>query len=209
MHRFRLSFTLPVLGLCLAAGLFAGLGAESAPAAVDSVSAAKATTIVVTAGKPSELAFKLSKTSLIAPGTVIFKVKNSGRIAHTFAICLTTSANASANACTGKSKVTKLLQPGKSQTLTVTLKKGQYEFLCTFPGHASAGMKGLIGVGVKVKSVATKTTTTTATASTTTAATAPTIANNGCPAGVTIATSGSTDNDTDENGDVSDNDGCI
>jgi mono/diheme cytochrome c family protein len=33
--------------------------------------------------------------------------------------------------------------------------------------------------------------------------------NNGCPAGVTIATSGSTDNDTDENGDVSDNDGCI
>jgi mono/diheme cytochrome c family protein len=38
---------------------------------------------------------------------------------------------------------------------------------------------------------------------------APSAANNGCPAGVTIATSGSTDNDTDEAGDVSDNDGCI
>ena len=37
----------------------------------------------------------------------------------------------------------------------------------------------------------------------------PSTANNGCPAGVTIPTSGSTDNDTDENGDVSDNDGCI
>jgi mono/diheme cytochrome c family protein len=37
----------------------------------------------------------------------------------------------------------------------------------------------------------------------------PATTNNGCPAGVTIATSGSTDNDTDENGDVSDNDGCI
>jgi mono/diheme cytochrome c family protein len=37
----------------------------------------------------------------------------------------------------------------------------------------------------------------------------PAATNNGCPAGVTIATSGSTDNDTDENGDLSDNDGCI
>ena len=34
-------------------------------------------------------------------------------------------------------------------------------------------------------------------------------ANNGCPSGVTIGTSGSTDNDGDENGDPTDNDGCI
>jgi mono/diheme cytochrome c family protein len=62
------------------------------------------------------------------------------------------------------------------------------------------------------------TTTTTASSSggsqtTTTAppgsATPPATTNNGCPPGVTIPTSGSTDNDTDENGDVSDNDGCI
>jgi mono/diheme cytochrome c family protein len=69
------------------------------------------------------------------------------------------------------------------------------------------------------KVVATTTTTTssssgTATPTTTTAqpgsapAASPTV-NNGCPAGVTIPTSGATDNDTDENGDVSDNDGCI
>jgi mono/diheme cytochrome c family protein len=40
-------------------------------------------------------------------------------------------------------------------------------------------------------------------------ASAPSSTNNGCPAGVTIQTSGSTDNDSDENGDVNDNDGCI
>lgn len=53
----------------------------------------------------------------------------------------------------------------------------------------------------------------TATPSTTTAqpgsAAPPAATNNGCPAGVTIPTSGATDNDTDENGDTSDNDGCI
>ena len=61
----------------------------------------------------------------------------------------------------------------------------------------------------------TTTTTSTPVATTTTTAqpgsapAASSSTNNGCPAGVTIATSGSTDNDSDENGDVSDNDGCI
>jgi uncharacterized cupredoxin-like copper-binding protein len=43
-----------------------------------------------------------------------------------------------------------MLQPGKSASITVTLKKGKYEFICTLPGHASGGMKGLLGIGVKV-----------------------------------------------------------
>jgi uncharacterized cupredoxin-like copper-binding protein len=217
MNRFRLRFALPALGLCLAAGLFAGLGA-AAPAAVHSVAATKATTIVVTAGKPSELAFKLSKFSNIPAGTVTFKVTNQGYAYHTFKICTTPVANAAKNSCVGK--VTKLLKHGQSATLTVKLtKNGKYEYLCSFPGHAAAGMKGLLGIGVKVTppppvktTTTTKTTTstTTTTATTTTTGTTTTTAgNNGCPPGVTIPTSGSTDNDTDENGDVSDNDGCI
>jgi mono/diheme cytochrome c family protein len=36
-----------------------------------------------------------------------------------------------------------------------------------------------------------------------------TLVNNGCPTGVTIVTSGATDNDGDEGGAPSDNDGCI
>jgi mono/diheme cytochrome c family protein len=51
--------------------------------------------------------------------------------------------------------------------------------------------------------------TSTTTASTGTGTPPASAANNGCPSGVTIATSGSTDNDGDENGDPSDNDGCI
>ncbi|HUK45380.1 MAG TPA: plastocyanin/azurin family copper-binding protein [Gaiellaceae bacterium] len=101
-------------------------------------------TVTVTAGKPSEFSFTLSKKSASA-GTVVFKVTNKGKIAHTFKICSSPSKTATANLCTGK--VTKLLAPGAGATLTVTLKQGTYEYLCSVPGHAAAGMKGSIRVG--------------------------------------------------------------
>jgi len=34
--------------------------------------------------------------------------------------------------------------PTQSATISVTLKKGIYEYLCTAPGHANAGMKGAL-----------------------------------------------------------------
>jgi uncharacterized cupredoxin-like copper-binding protein len=122
------------------------------------VGVAKATVITVTAGKPSELAFKLSKSSNVVAGTVTFKVTNSGTLSHDFKICTKAVTSSTANSCTGK--VTPMLAKGKSATLTVTLAKGEYEFLCTVAGHAGAGMKGVIGVGQAV--TATPTTTTTA-----------------------------------------------
>jgi uncharacterized cupredoxin-like copper-binding protein len=36
--------------------------------------------------------------------------------------------------------------PGKLSTVTVTLKKGTYEFYCPVPGHEQAGMKGTLTV---------------------------------------------------------------
>lgn len=99
----------------------------------------RATTITVTAGKPSEFRFQLSAKSF-KHGTVTFKVRNSGSLPHDFKICAS-SKGGTANACTGKT--TKQLSHGASATLTYTFKtKGTYEYLCTVPGHAAAGMKG-------------------------------------------------------------------
>ena len=85
---------------------------------------ASATTVKVGA---KEFKFTLSRKK--APhGKVTFKVKNTGHIQHDFKIA---------------GKKTKLLSPGKSAILTVTLKKGKkYTYICTVPGHAAAGMKG-------------------------------------------------------------------
>ena len=45
-------------------------------------------------------------------------------------------------------KKTPLIQPGKTAKLVVTFKKnGKYRYLCTVPGHAEAGMKGVFTVG--------------------------------------------------------------
>ena len=42
---------------------------------------------------------------------------------------------------------TPLVDPGTSHSLTVTFTKvGKYEYLCTVPGHAAAGMRGLLTV---------------------------------------------------------------
>src|SRR5579862_13008 len=101
---------------------------------------AKVTTVTVTAGKPSEFAFTLSKSSNLAVGKVIFKVTNKGLIGHSFKVCTKPVTAAAANTCVGVG--TKVLNKGQTATLVVTFKtKGKYEFLCTVSGHAANGMK--------------------------------------------------------------------
>lgn len=103
-----------------------------------------AATVTVTAGKPSEFGFKLS-TKTVAHGAVTFNVTNGGAIPHTFKVCSAPTKSASATSCSGK--VTSMLSPGSKATLKVTFSKaGSYEYLCTVPGHAAGGMKGLLKV---------------------------------------------------------------
>jgi uncharacterized cupredoxin-like copper-binding protein len=87
---------------------------------------ARTTTTTITV-KAKEFKFILSKKKA-RHGKVTFKVTNTGTIAHDFKIA---------------GKKTKLLQPHKTATLTVTLKKGKHPYTCTVPGHSAAGMKGV------------------------------------------------------------------
>ena len=90
-----------------------------------------ATAVSVTAGKPSEFRFTLSK-KVVPKGSVTFKVVNRGTVTHNFRIA---------------GKKTRLIAKGKSATLTVSFPKaGKYAFLCTVRGHAAAGMKGVLTV---------------------------------------------------------------
>ena len=102
-------------------------------AAVGQTSTASTTT---TTAKPaaatvpvSEKEFKIALASTaLKVGDITFVAKNDGRIPHDLAI-------------KGTSDKTKLIQPGGTAELKVTLKAGTYELYCSVPGHEAAGMK--------------------------------------------------------------------
>ena len=100
-----------------------------ASARTDSSARAAATTISV---RGKEFSFRLSKKSIPKPGKVTFSFHNVGTMAHDFRI---------------GGKQTRLIGPGKTARLRVTFhKKGRFTYLCTVPGHAQAGMKGVFTV---------------------------------------------------------------
>jgi uncharacterized cupredoxin-like copper-binding protein len=61
-------------------------------------------------------------------GRVQFTVVNKGKLPHDFKIA---------------GKKTPLINPGRSATLKVNLKKGKFTYICTVAGHAKLGMKGV------------------------------------------------------------------
>jgi uncharacterized cupredoxin-like copper-binding protein len=123
LQRVRILLALLIVGVV-------GAGAALAIPAIGARStAAKTVTIKVTA---TDFKFKLSRTSVPTGTTVIFKVTNKGQIPHDFKI---------------NGKKTPLVAPKQSTTLKVTfIKAGKYPYLCTVPGHAAAGMKGVLTV---------------------------------------------------------------
>jgi uncharacterized cupredoxin-like copper-binding protein len=101
------------------------------PAAAHRSKSTAAAVVRVTAGKPSEFRFTLSRKS-VPVGTVRFVVTNKGNVAHDFKIA---------------GKKTKLLAPGRSQTIVVKFTKAlRYRYLCTVSGHRAAGMTGVLQV---------------------------------------------------------------
>jgi uncharacterized cupredoxin-like copper-binding protein len=122
MARYRIGLLLLVAASAMLAWT---LSAGARPSAV------RATTVTVTAAKPTEFKFTLSKKT-VAHGVVVFKVTNKGALPHDFKI---------------NGKKTRLISPLQTVSLTVTFKKaGKYPYLCTVTGHAAAGMKGTLTV---------------------------------------------------------------
>jgi uncharacterized cupredoxin-like copper-binding protein len=118
--RRRTPLALAATGLLIAPTVLA--------ATPDGRRAAQATTVRVTM---TEFKFALSRKA-VPRGQVSFRVVNKGETGHDFKI---------------KGKKTPIYDPGKGGTLKVIFtKKGKYAFVCTVPGHAAAGMKGVLAV---------------------------------------------------------------
>ena len=102
--------------------------------------------VKVTAGKPTEFAFTLSKSSAL-PLSILFKVTNRGTLPHSFKVCTAPIESAPGNKCTGKA--TGAIVPGGSAALSISYtRSGTYEYLSGLSGQSAKGMKGLIGIGV-------------------------------------------------------------
>jgi plastocyanin len=103
---------------------------QQSSTAEQTTSTAKTTTATATARvidvEETEFKIELPSTTLSA-GKYTFDVKDNGKIPHDLAI-------------KGGPK-TKLIQPGGSAELAVTLKPGKYHLYCSVPGHEQAGMK--------------------------------------------------------------------
>jgi uncharacterized cupredoxin-like copper-binding protein len=113
----RAALALAALGLAVAPVAASSQGAVGTPARVR---------VVMT-----DYAFALSR-KVVKPGTVVFSVVNKGEVVHDFRIA---------------GKKTPVYDSGQSGTLRVVLKRpGRYPFICTVPGHALAGMKGVLRV---------------------------------------------------------------
>jgi uncharacterized cupredoxin-like copper-binding protein len=87
----------------------------------------------VTTDQVKMLDFKfVLSAKTVKRGKVVFKLKNAGAATHNIKVA---------------GKTSKLLNPGQISQLTVTFTKaGKYKYLCTIPGHAALGMKGVLTV---------------------------------------------------------------
>jgi len=78
-----------------------------------------------------EFGFKLSRQTVPA-GRVIFVMRNSGAIIHNFDVI--------------GGREGPFLVPGQSARMTVTLKHGEYIYVCSVKYHAAQGMQGTLFV---------------------------------------------------------------
>lgn len=124
MKLTRPSTLAAVLAVALLGALAAGVVAH-----------ASATTKTI---KVTEREYRIGlSTRRAAAGSVLFVIKNTGRLTHQFAI---------AGPGLRRPKKSTMIRPGSTVRLKVTLKPGKYSIWCPVPGHAALGMKSSLRV---------------------------------------------------------------
>lgn len=89
----------------------------------------------------------LAKPASAKPGSVTFAVKNIGHLKHEFIVLKTKTLASKLKTKGAQAVVTgqmgKILPfaPGKTKTLTLSLRPGHYVLLCNLPGHYQAGQR--------------------------------------------------------------------
>jgi glucose/arabinose dehydrogenase len=131
MGRGQLASRAAAVATVLVAG--AAHGASSTPVSRAANRASNATPGPVTVRVVAkDFSFTLSRHTVPKGVQVTFLVRNAGAVAHDFVIA---------------GRRTRLLQPGRSATLRVRFtRKGAKKYVCSVPGHARLGMKGVLGV---------------------------------------------------------------
>jgi len=125
-HRTRRWAVVGILGVSAL-----GFGALAVTA-----TAAKTTTLKLSANPSGGLKFNVTKLTVATPGKVTLTMKNPSPLPHNVAVKGTGV----------KTTVGKIVGKGGTSTITVNLKKGTYTFYCSVDGHAAAGMKGTLVV---------------------------------------------------------------
>ena len=114
-----------------------GGGGMAASMAMTGGAARQGEVVNVMASPHGRLRFTMTQATVARPGTVTLRMTNpsSAGIKHGIAI-----------EGHGVDRDGPIVAPGKTSTVTVTLKKGTYTYYCPVPGHEQAGMKGTLTV---------------------------------------------------------------
>jgi uncharacterized cupredoxin-like copper-binding protein len=99
--------------------------------------AARGAVLKLTAAPSGQLRFTTSRLTAPRPGKVTLVMRNPSSTGMNHGVAIQGN---------GIHRNGPIVAPGRTATLTVSLKKGTYTYYCPVPGHRQAGMRGTLTV---------------------------------------------------------------